>query len=141
MLSKEELNKISETIREAESKTSGEIRVYIARSCKGDPLEKAYKLFYKLNMDKTQHRNGVLIYVSPSEHKTAIYGDEGINEATENPLFWQNAIDIMLPHFREDSITEGICMGIAMVKKLIKERYPISANDLNELDNEVIMEE
>ena len=43
MLKKEELDKISEVIKKAESKTSGEIRVYIARHCKGNPFETAFK--------------------------------------------------------------------------------------------------
>lgn len=141
MLKKEELNRISETIRNAESHTSGEIRVYLARSCKGDPLETAIRLFHKLKMDSTELRNGVLIYVSPSDHKTAIYGDSGINKATDDHMFWQDAINIMLPLFKEDLIAEGICEGVTKAGALIKEHFPVSANDLNELNNEVIVEE
>ena len=140
MLNKEEKARISETIRQAEDKTSGEIRVYVAKHCKGDPLETAHKVFHKLRMDKTKLRNGVLIYVSPSDHKTAIYADSGINEAAENPAFWQDALNEMLIFFKKDLIADGICAGIEKVKKLIKKGYPVSDNDLNELDNEVIME-
>lgn len=56
MLKKEELEKITESIRIAESHTSGEIRVYIARHCNGEPLETAYKKFHQLKMNNTKLR-------------------------------------------------------------------------------------
>ena len=43
-------DKIVEAIRNAELLTSGEIRVYIAKHCKEDALEKASRVFQKLKM-------------------------------------------------------------------------------------------
>lgn len=140
MLNKDELQRITGSIRLAESHTSGEIRVCVARQCKGDPLEAALKKFHQLKMDTTRLRNGVLIYVSPSRHKAAIIGDRGIHEAA-NDGFWDEAMEVMLFHFRNGEIAEGICKGVGKVGELIKSRYPVSENDINELGDEVIMEE
>jgi uncharacterized membrane protein len=141
MLKREELNKISESIRFAESNTSGEIRVYIAKHCKGAPLETAYKVFHQLKMNETDLRNGVLIYLSPSDHKAAIYADEGINSQINESDFWKDTLDLMLSYFKKDLIADGICKGVGKVGEVIKSRFPVSENDINELDNEVIIEE
>lgn len=141
MLKKEELDRISETIRLAESNTSGEIRVYVARKCKGDPLDIAYKKFNQLKMDSTELRNSVLIYVSPADRKSAIYADEGIDKLINRPDFWQETLDLMLSYFKREQIFEGICKGVLKTGDVLKELYPVSENDINELDNEVIIEE
>ena len=141
MLKKEELEKITESIRIAESHTSGEIRVYIAKHCNGEPLETAYKKFHQLKMNNTKLRNGVLIFISITDHKAAIFGDEGINETVRNKNFWNEALDLMLTHFKNEEISLGITKGVEKVGNLLKEFYPIADDDKNELDNEVIIEE
>src|SRR5690554_4237970 len=108
MLKKEELDIISESIRTAERFTSGEIRVYVARHCKGEPLETASNIFHQLKMDKTELRNGVLIYVSMADHKAAIFADEGINKTVNNKNFWQEALDIMLSYFKIGELRVGL---------------------------------
>lgn len=140
MLKKEELDRILEAIKSAEYNTSAEIRVYIARHCNKDPLETAGKKFIQLKMDKTLLRNGVLIYLSPSDHKTAIYADIGIKESVNDDGFWKDALEVMISYFKNELITEGICKGVDKVGELIKVLYPVSENDINELENEVILE-
>src|SRR5437016_5940746 len=59
-LSKLEHDQIVSAIREAESKTSGEIRVFIQRGkLDADPLIVAQKKFQRLGMFKTRERNAV----------------------------------------------------------------------------------
>ncbi|HBG59045.1 TPM domain-containing protein [Proteiniphilum sp. UBA1028] len=140
MLQKEELHRISESIKSAESHTSGEIRVCVARHCKGDPLDAALLKFRQLKMEGTQRRNGVLIYVSPADHKAAILGDKGINDTVRND-FWNDALEVMLSFFRKGLIAEGICKGVGKVGELIKVQYPVMGNDINELGDEVILDE
>ncbi|MDD4632727.1 MAG: TPM domain-containing protein [Proteiniphilum sp.] len=140
MLHKEELNQISESIRSAESHTSGEIRVCVARHCKGDPLDAALRKFLQLKMDTTQLRNGVLIYVSPTDQKAAIVGDEGINDAARDD-FWEDALAEMLSFFRKGLIVEGISKGVGKVGELIRVQFPAMENNINELGDEVILEE
>ncbi|HNO55769.1 MAG TPA: TPM domain-containing protein, partial [Chitinophagaceae bacterium] len=69
----EEHHAFVKAIRHAEKMTSGEIRLYIESKCKKtDPLTRAARIFYKLKMQKTEHRNGVLIYVATTDKKLAI---------------------------------------------------------------------
>ena len=140
MLTHEELNSIVESIRAAEGKTSAEIRVCIAGKCKEDPLDAAYKKFKQLKMDTTELRNAVLIYVAPDDHKAAVIGDSGIDEAAKEG-FWDSVLEDMFSHFKNGSICEGICRGVGKVGELIKVRYPILENDINELCDDVILDE
>lgn len=71
---------IANAIRVAELNTSGEIRIHIEKFCKGDVLDQAAYVFEKLEMHKTELRNGVLFYLAIEDHKFAILGDAGINQ-------------------------------------------------------------
>ena len=55
---------IVEAITQAERVTTGEIRVHVARKCRGDVLKKAIKTFNRLEMCNTRYRNGVLIFIA-----------------------------------------------------------------------------
>ena len=134
-----DVDKIVEAIRNAELMTSGEIRVYIAKHCKEDALEKASRVFQKLKMHTTSLRNGVLILVCPTDQKAAILGDQGINNIIE-PNFWDNTLSELITYCSKGFITDGICKAVEKVGNLIKHEYPYQEGDINELDNEVILE-
>lgn len=141
MLNKKELGEIANAIRDAENKTSAEIRVCIVRNCKIDPLEAAYNKFVSLEMDKTALRNSVLIFVAPNNNKTAIIGDIGINEVA-NDGFWDSTLKGMISHFKSNrAIFEGICYAVEAVGNLVKSHFPVADDDINELSDEVIIDE
>ena len=135
-----EEQKIVEAIRKAELLTSGEIRVYIAKHCKEDALEKASIVFRKLKMHNTILRNAVLIFVCPTDKKAAILGDKGINSIIESD-FWDNTMNEIISYCSKDLITEGICKAVDRVGNLIKQKYPSQEGDINELENEIILED
>ena len=140
MLNQDELNKVVESIRAAEGQTSAEIRVCVARKCVDSPLEAAQRKFKQLKMDTTALRNSVLIYVAPSDHKAAVVGDSGIDEVAKEG-FWDSVLEEMLSFFKDERICDGICRGVGKVGELIKARYPITENDMNELCDDVIWDE
>ena len=76
---KEQRDVIKGSILRAELDTSGEIKVHIENLCKEDVLDRAAYWFARLNMHKTELRNGVLFYVAVKSKKFAIIGDQGIN--------------------------------------------------------------
>ncbi|NQX99129.1 MAG: TPM domain-containing protein, partial [Flavobacteriales bacterium] len=79
LFTQEQQNLIVAAVKEAELNTSGEIKVHIERKCKEDVLDHAAFMFDKLEMQKTELRNGVLIYLAVEDKKLAILGDAGIN--------------------------------------------------------------
>ena len=128
---------IVHAIHQAELDTSGEIRVHIEKRCKKENVvEHATHLFFQLKMHETNLRNGVLFYLAVKDKKFAIIGDEGIN-AKVTPDFWNNIKEHMLLKFKEKQFTEGLCDGIEMAGNQLKQHFPYTKNDLNELPNEV----
>ena len=91
-LTAEQQNTVVKAVRLAEKGTSGEIRIHIDAVCEGNPVQKAQELFFLLGMDKTELRNGVLIYLACESKVFAIIGDKGINDVVpEN--FWEDVIE------------------------------------------------
>jgi uncharacterized membrane protein len=127
---------IANAIRVAEMNTSGEIRLHIEKYCKGDVLDQATYVFEKLEMHKTQLRNGVLFYLAVEDHKFAILGDAGINQKVSED-FWEKTKELVLSKFKEGNITEGLTNGILMAGEQLKEHFPYLTEDKNELTNDI----
>lgn len=133
---KEQQHEIIAAIEDAEKSSSGEIRVHIEEHCKADPLDRAAYFFAKLDMHKTQLRNGVLFYVAYKDHKLAVIGDSGIN-ACVPPAFWDEIKNTMITQFSQGKIIEGISDGVRMAGTQLKEFFPLQHDDTNELSNEI----
>jgi len=127
---------IVDAIKEAELNTSGEIRVHIESSCKGDVLDRAAYLFKKLQMHKTEQRNGVLFYLAYKDHKFAILGDGGINQKVPDN-FWDRIKEKMAEKFREGKFAEGLAEGIKESGEQLKTHFPYQSDDVNELSDEI----
>jgi uncharacterized membrane protein len=137
-LSKLEHNRIVSAIREAESKTSGEIRVYIQRGkLNADPLIIAQKKFQRLGMSKTRERNAVLIFVAPRAHKFAVVGDKAIHEKC-GKQFWQHVVSGMQTHFQNEKFSDAIVEGIEEIGKLLAAHFPRTSTFSNELPDEIV---
>jgi uncharacterized membrane protein len=134
---KHEEERIIFAIQEAECETSGEIRVHLEQQTGETPiLDAAVKAFFRLKMDKTEKRNGVLFFIVPSEHNFAVIGDKGINEAVP-PNFWDGVRDILTTDFSRQAYADGLCKGIELVGKKLKEYFPYQTHDKNELSDEI----
>jgi len=135
--SEDEKRLIMDTIRRAEEKTSGEICVHVELSCaKEDVRDCAAEAFARLGIHKTKLRNGVLIYFAINDRRFAILGDAGIN-AVVPPGFWEDVKELMSSYFRQQRFAEGLIEGIKRIGDKLKEFFPISTDDINELSNEV----
>jgi uncharacterized membrane protein len=134
--SKEQQAQILAAVKEAEMETSGEIRVHIESSLKGDVLDRAAWLFKKLGMHETAERNGVLIYLAVNDRKFAIIGDAGINAKVPGG-FWNDISELLKNNFKEGKFTEGLSAGILLAGKHLKMHFPHKSDDVNELPDEI----
>jgi uncharacterized membrane protein len=137
-LSKLEHDRIIRAIREAEAKTSGEIRVYIQRgNLNGDALAAAQKKFHKLGMHRTGERNGVLIFVAPRAHKFAVVGDQAIHEKC-GEQFWQRVVEAMRAHFRNEKFSDALVEAIEEIGKVLTAHFPRKGTAGNELPDQIV---
>ena len=134
--SKQEKEDIQQAIMNAELDTSGEIRVHIENTFTGDVMDRAAFIFKQLGMNKTELRNGVLIYLAVKNRRFAIIGDSGIHKVVpEN--YWNDIKARMLNHFRENRFTDGLIDAINSTGMHLKMHFPHQRNDVNELPDEI----
>jgi len=137
-LSKLEHDAIVQAIREAESKTSGEIRVFVQRGkWNVDPLIAAHKKFRKLRMHKTLERNAVLIFVAPRAHKYAIVRDEAIHQKCGDEL-WRALAERMGEHFRNEKFSDALIDAIHEIGHALATHFPRRSTSTGQLPDEVI---
>jgi uncharacterized membrane protein len=133
---REEQIQIRDAIKEAESETSGEIRVHIETKLSGKVLDRAAWIFKRIGMHETDKRNGVLFYFAVRNKKFAIIGDRGIHsKVPEN--FWDNVMKTLQEHFRNGKYAEGLIEGILRTGMQLKEHFPHEKDDKNELSDEI----
>ena len=132
----EDQQKITESVKAAEQKTSGEIRVHMEASCKGNVLDRAASVFAKLKMHETKLRNGVLFYLAWEDRKFAILGDAGINAVVPDN-FWDDIKVRMQVCFRSGHFVEGICEGVETAGTILRAEFPREDDDENELSDQV----
>jgi uncharacterized membrane protein len=136
VFTEEEQLLIRRAVESAEMDTSGEIRVCIEKTCSEEVLDRAAKYFYKLDMDKTKLRNGVLIYLATVDRKFAIIGDAGINKVVPE-TFWDDAKHAMLEQLKLGKLVEGITTGVEMAGHQLQKYFPHLAADKNELPDDI----
>lgn len=137
-LTSEQEAALVEAIRQAELRTSGEIRVHLEDTCPTpEPLDRAAQVFAELSMHRTAQRNGVLFYLAWQSRQFAIIGDTGINSAVPDD-FWETAKENVLQHFRQEKYVHGLEEGIRLVGEQLRRYFPYNAKtDENELDNSI----
>jgi uncharacterized membrane protein len=130
-------DRIVASIRAAEARSRGEIRVHVGRKAVEDPQRAAAALFEKLGMHATGERNGVLLLVAPASQRFAVVGDLGIHEKM-GAGFWADVAAAMEEDFREGRFTEGIVKGVARAGDALATHFPrTGAPDANELPDAV----
>jgi uncharacterized membrane protein len=135
----EEQQRITAAVAAAEKRTSGEIRVHLARKAGRDVYKAAVNVFERLGMHRTEQRNGVLIYLGLQAKKFAIIGDRGIHENVADD-FWEETSRVMAAHFRRGDFAGGIVAGVNSAGEKLSAHFPWQEDDVNELSDEISME-
>ena len=137
-IGKLEHDRIVQAIREAEARSSGQIRVYVKRgNLNGNPLLSAQKQFQALGMHRTKERNAVLIFIAPRAHKFAVVGDEAVHQKCGLTL-WQRVVEKMQNHFRHEHFSEAIVDAVRDISVVLAEHFPGGPGDANELPDEIV---
>jgi uncharacterized membrane protein len=135
-LSEEDLAAIARAVAQAEAGTSAEVRVHLDHVCEGEPLRRAIRIFERLGMHRTAARNGVLVYISVSDHKLAVIGDAGIHERV-GATYWQELVDAVRERMRQQRSREGLIHAIGELGGTLGRHFPRRPDDTNELSDEV----
>jgi uncharacterized membrane protein len=119
----EQMEHVKASIHKAEKDNTGEIRLHVEGDCEGDVIERAVKVFHRLHMHKTNHRNAVLFYLAVNHKKLAVVGDEGIHKKVSEE-FWHTVKDHIIAKFKQNNYAEGLCEGIEMTGEMLRRYFP-----------------
>lgn len=132
-----DVERVKAAIAAAERRSSGEIRVSIARFFWGGVRRAAERAFARLGMTATKDRNGILFFIVPARRKFVVLGDEGIH-AKVGQEFWEALAAKMTGHFRAGEFTEGLVEAIDEAGRQLASHFPYdAAADVNELADDV----
>lgn len=130
---------IVKAIRQAEKATSGEVRVFVESHCPWmDAIDRAAELFFRLKMDRTEQRNGTLVYVAMKDRQLAVFGDEGIHQKV-GTAYWNKVVAEMLASFNKEDYAKGIAECVIQVGEALETHFPYTRDtDRNELPDEIV---
>jgi uncharacterized membrane protein len=132
----EERQSIIDAVRQAEQRTSGEVRVFV-ESRYVNAIDRAVEIFENLQMQKTELRNATLVYVATRDKQLAVFGDEGIHQKVGNE-YWANEVVKMINAFNRDNIAEGIRQCVLNIGEALATHFPFDrSTDKNELPDDI----
>jgi len=135
----EEKQNIVDAVRNAEQRTSGEVRVFVESHCRYvNAIDRAVEIFENLQMQNTEQRNATLVYVAIKDRQLAVFGDEGIHKKVGNE-YWANEVMKMIHAFNRDNIAEGIRQCVLNIGEALALHFPYDrSTDKNELPDDIV---
>jgi uncharacterized membrane protein len=118
--------KILAAIKKAEARTTGQIRLLVARRPYPDAYQAAEKHFKAMRLDQPPHKDVVLIFVAPQSHTFALYTGSEIHART-GPEFWNTLRDEMKPHLKDSRFTEALLHAIDQIGAMLATHFPKSS--------------
>ena len=134
---------ISNKIKEFELLTAGEISVSIKEKRKFSQRNKSIKEiaeeeFFRLGIDKTRDKTGILIFLMLTDRQFHIVADKGIHEKVADST-WDDLKNQIQKFFVEGKFAEGLIWGVEEVGKILAKHFPIKPDDTNEISNRVVL--
>jgi len=140
ILDKDAQLKVVAAIKDAERRTSGEIRVFIEHYCSYvDAAERAQEVFYSLGMEKTVARNAIIIYIAYTDRQFALFGDKVIYEKAGGADFWNGAAGKLAAHLGNIETVEWLIGCIGELSSALAVHFPYDPTiKKNELPDEIV---
>lgn len=134
-----EIEDIVQAVKYAEIESSCEFKVHVDRKCTENSLQRANNLFYELNVDKTQRKNGILFYLAVDCRRFVIVADDHVRQ-TVSENFWDDIYAVMLKYFRKRHFAAGLSEAILLAGEKLKPFFPWFRGDVNEVNDNISME-
>jgi uncharacterized membrane protein len=140
LLSPENQEQVVACIKDAENKTTGELRVFVETHCSYmNAIDRAWELFYNLGMSSTERRNAVLVYLAIEDRQYAIVGDKEIYEKAGGPAFWERASVELRSHLKKGEMGLGLANCVKELGSAMATHFPYDPTiTKNELPDEIV---
>ncbi len=95
---------------------------------------RAHQTFLDLGLASTRYRTGVLFFVSVAEHYVEIITDRGVGSVVDD-VVWADTVSHFAATVRQGRIADGIVEAVNSCARVLAERLPPRAGDVDELPN------
>lgn len=99
--------------------------------------EEAITSFFRENLHDTKERNGTLLFISVYEKRAWILADHGVQQKVDN-LVWLGIVEKLTSQISGRNRCDAICTAVLEIGTILKEHFPDSKNDRDELHNLII---
>ncbi|MCH4540824.1 hypothetical protein DK867_17815 [Ochrobactrum sp. POC9] len=97
----------------------------------------ALQQFLARNVHITEHRTGILLFVSMAEHYAEVIADAGIDARVEQDE-WNTIVATLIHHASRAQVVEGFVLAIGQAGLLLEKHFPAGPDNVNELDDHLI---
>ena len=97
----------------------------------------AIRQFLAQGIHLTEHRTGVLIFVSVGKHHAEIVADSAIN-AKVTPEVWRDAVNATVEAIKHGHPADGLIAAVERCGTVLVEHFPPGTNNRDELPNKVV---
>ncbi len=97
----------------------------------------ALQQFLARNVHITEHRTGILLFVSMAEHYAEVIADAGIHARVEQDE-WNASVATLIHHASRAQVAEGFVLAIGQAGVLLEKHFPAGPDNINELDDHLI---
>ena len=112
-------------------------RLIVSKKIKWQKVkERALRYFMESGVYNTKDRTGILIFISILEKRVELLADSGINKKIP-PEKWQSIVDNIIEGIKKKNVTSYLIESINECGKLLAQHFPIQADDINELSDEI----
>jgi uncharacterized membrane protein len=132
-------DQIVAAIADAETRTTGRIRVFISHHKTADAMRSAGNIFAKLKLNQVPLRNAVLIFIAPVSHKFAVMGDTGVH-AKCGDEFWRGVVETMEAGLKRGDFTDALVHGVKKIGSVLAEHFPPDSAAKDDLSDAVVEE-
>jgi len=113
-------------------------RLFISdREIEEEVEEAAITGFFREGLYRTRDETGILIFISVFERRVWVLADRGINEKVKQGQ-WDEIVGMIIEGIKNNDQASAICKAIEEVGRILKEHFPIKADDRDELQNLII---
>ncbi|MCE5300112.1 MAG: TPM domain-containing protein [Spirochaetia bacterium] len=134
ILSESDRAEIAAAIAGAESRTTAVISVRFEKRSGRDPMRNARASFTALGMRNNPDKNSVMFYISVTDRKFAVLGDDGINSKV-GMEFWDSVRDAVIQQLKQKQFSLALCGGIGIVGEKLAEFFPAEKTEKARADS------
>ncbi|BDA86819.1 hypothetical protein Sa4125_43610 [Aureimonas sp. SA4125] len=93
--------------------------------------------FMAHNLQATENRTGVLIFVSEAEHHAEVIADAGINEKVPQAE-WDALVAMLVEAAKADRLADGYVEAIAAAGRILGAHFPATGRNPNEIPDRLV---